>query len=108
HPYKTWQIAASWMYARKGNYYEYERRRRNPRIDEMPVLDDIIWDKTSLTLETHLYLFSNLRAFAKYSFNNVQGYDADEQSAQYYLDTFSPPYLHGKTQVLELGFNMGF
>ncbi len=108
HPYKTWQISASWMYARKGNYYEYERRRRNPRIDEMPVLDDIIWDKTSFTLETHLYLLSNLRAFAKYSFNNVQGYDADEQTAQYYLNTFSPPYLHGRTQVMELGFNLGF
>ena len=108
YPGRTIQLGASWTYARKGNYYEYIRGRRDPRIDQMPVLEDITWTKNQLALDATVFPLPNLRVFARYTISDVQGYEADEESAQYYLDLFSPSYLHGKNNILELGFGMGF
>jgi hypothetical protein len=108
YPAGTLELGASWVYARKGNYYEYIRGMRNPRIDELPVLQDIIWDKTSLTFDATLRPLPNLRVFARYALSDINGYDADGRTGQQYLDMFTPPYLHGKVNVLELGFGMGF
>jgi hypothetical protein len=108
YPFSTLQVSASWTYALKGNYYEYERGRRDPRIDELPVLGDITWDSNTLVFATQYNPLPNLRLFARYSFSNVQGYDVENRTAQQYLNMFSAPYLHGKTQTMELGFGMGF
>jgi len=107
YPLKTLQFAASYTHARKGNYYEYIRGQKNPKIDELPVLEDIIWEKKSLEFQLTYYALSNFRLFASYTFSNVTGKDADGRTAQYYLNRFSPKYLHGKHKILELGFGLG-
>ncbi len=108
YPISTLELAASWTHARKGNYYQYIRGARNPRIDEMPVLEEITWQKEQISFEALYRPLPNFRVFAKYTLSNIEGFDADEQSAQYYLNLFSSPYLHGKNNILELGFGMGF
>ncbi len=108
YPGSTFRLGASWTYARKGNHYEYIRGRRDPRIDQMPVLEDITWTKNQLALDATVFPLPNLRVFARYTLSDVQGYEADGESAQYYLNLFSPSYLHGKNNILELGFGMGF
>lgn len=108
YPGGTLQVGASWTYARKGNHYEYIRGRRDPRIDQMPVLEDITWTKNQLALDAVFYPLPNLRVFARYIFSDVQGFEADGEDAQYYLNLFSPQYLHGKNNILELGFGLGF
>jgi hypothetical protein len=50
----------------------------------------------------------NIRIFGKYTISNVQGYDVDGRTAQQYLNMFSAPYLHGKNNIFEMGFGMGF
>ena len=108
YPGSTFRLGASWTYARKGNHYEYIRGRRDPRIDQMPVLEDITWTKNQLAFDATVFPLPNLRVFARYTISDVQGYEADGESAQYYLNLFSPSYLHGKNNILELGFGMGF
>jgi hypothetical protein len=107
YPWRTLQFSASYTYARKGNYYEYIRGVRDPRLDELPVLDETIWDKRSLSFEVLMYPVSNFRIFTRLSFNDIQGYDIDERTGQLYLNIFTAPYLHGKTQILEFGFGLG-
>ncbi len=108
YPVQKLQVGISYIHARKGNYYEYVRGMRNPRIDELPVLKDIIWDNRSLQFQLMYYPLSNLRIFASYTFSNIQGKDADGKTAQEYLDMFSASYLHGKKQIAEIGFGLGF
>jgi hypothetical protein len=108
YPFSTLELGASWVQARKGNYYQYIRKRRNPRIDEMPVLQDITWTNHTLSLDAVYRPVANLRLFGRYSFSDIQGYEADGKDAAYYLRLFSPAYLHGKNNILELGFGLGF
>lgn len=108
YPYKTLQFGLSFIHARKGNYYEYIRGMKNPRIDELPVLQDIIWDHKSLGFHIRYYPVTNFRIFAGYTLSEVKGKDADGKTAEQYLDMFSAPYLHGKKYILEFGFGLGF
>ncbi len=108
YPWSTFELGASWSVARKGNYYQYLRKRRNPKIDEMPVLQDITWRNNSLAFDMMYRPLPNLRLFARYTLSDIQGFDVDNQSSQYYLNLFSSPYLHGSNKILELGFGMGF
>jgi len=108
YPYSTIELSASYVHAKKGNYYEYIRGMRDPRIDELPVLKDIVWENKSIHLGLTYYPVSNFRVFANYTISNIIGRDADGRSAQDHLDMFSPQYLHGKNNILEFGFGMGF
>jgi hypothetical protein len=108
YPLRNMELGASYVQARKGNYYRYIRKRRDPRIDEMPVLEEITWTNNTLALEAVYRPFSNTRIFGRYSFSDIQGYEVDQKPAQYYLKLFSSPYLHGKNNILELGFGIGF
>ena len=108
YPVSTLQLSASYTHARKGNYYEYIRGMRDPRIDELPVLEEITWESKVWLFSAQYNPLPNFRIFAKFSLNDVQGFPVDERTAQQYLNLFSPPYLHGKNRVLELGFGLGF
>ena len=108
YPAGTLQLSASYTYARKGHYYEYIRGMRNPRIDELPVLEEITWDCSSLVFAAQVNPLPNIRIFGKYTISNVQGYDVDGRTAQQHLNMFSAPYLHGKNNIFEMGFGMGF
>jgi hypothetical protein len=108
YPVSTLELTASYLQARKGNYYQYIRGARDPRIDEMPVLEEITWQNNSICFGALFRPVSNIRVFAKYTLSDIRGFEVDSRSAQYYLNLFSPSYLHGKHNILELGFGMGF
>ena len=108
YPISTLQLSASYTHACKGNYYEYIRGMRDPRIDELPVLEEITWESKVWLFSAQYNPLPNFRIFAKFSLNDVQGFPVDERTSQQYLNMFSPPYLHGKNRVLELGFGLGF
>jgi hypothetical protein len=108
YPIKTLILGVSLTHARKGNYYEYIRHQTNPRLDELPILDNIVWENKTLAFNATFYPISNTRIFINYIFSNTKGKDADGISAEDYLMMFGPDYLHGKTSTLELGFGIGF
>jgi hypothetical protein len=90
-----------------GNDYPYDYNLEIP-VDQFPILRDKSWDRESITLKVQYQPYANTRLFAEYSFNNINGYELDGKSAQYYLNKFSPSYLHGKTEGIIVGLGLGF
>jgi hypothetical protein len=46
--------------------------------------------------------------FAEFCNGDVQGYDADGNTAVYYLNLFTAPFYQGKTNTVSVGFALGF
>jgi hypothetical protein len=104
---KSIKIKAAYNYAYHGNDYEYDYNTPIP-VDEFPVLKEKTWSRQNLTFHAEIHPVHYLRLFTTVSFDQVKGYDIDGQSAQHYLDKFSPKHLHGNTTSFVLGFNIGF
>lgn len=101
------RIKLSYCYAAHGNDYKYDYSAPIP-VDELPMLKEKSWSHQNLTFRAEMFPVYNLRLFASIMFDQVKGYAIDGQSAQYYLDKFSPKYLHGNTRSLIVGFNLSF
>jgi len=80
----------------------------SPDVDKKPVMQDLTWRCSEIALRGRYEFVNNAYVFAGLIFGNVEGYDVDEQPAQYYLDRYSPALFQGKTTTLQAGFNFGF
>lgn len=107
NPYSTLQLKASYCYAMHGNDYPYNYDLPI-EVDEIPVLKEKSWAHNNLTFSASIRPLPNVNLFASYFLDNIKGYDLDNKPAQFYLDKFTPKYLHGKTNTFMLGFNIGF
>lgn len=103
---KSIKVKASYNYAVHGNDYAYDYNGPIP-VDELPVLKEKSWSRSSFMLHAEYFPVQHLRFFVSYCFDDVQGFDLDGKTAQDYLNKFSPAYLHGKTNSLIIGFNLG-
>ena len=106
-PVSSLQVSLSYLYAFKGNLYNYVYGSA-VKVDSNPVLQDKIWTNSTLSLCSEMLPVPNIRVFTELAYSNVQGYDVDGKKAVFYLNRFSPSYLHGKTLSVVLGFGMGF
>jgi len=104
--WRTLQMRISYTNAIHGNEYKYILG--TPPIDELPVLAEKSWSAQTISLRAEMLPLPNVRVFAEYALSDVKGYAIDGKPETYYLDRFSPQYLHGKTNTLVLGFGMGF
>ena len=87
------------------NDYVYDY---SPDVDKKPVMQDLTWRSNEVSLRGRYEFLNNAYVFAGVIFGDVEGYDADDQPGQYYLDRYSPALFHGKTTTLRAGFNIGF
>lgn len=87
------------------NDYTYDS---TPDQDTLPVMQDLTWRSSTLTLRGRYEFLNNAYVFAGLIFGNVEGYNVDDRPAQYYLDRFTPAIFQGKTTTLQIGFNFGF
>jgi hypothetical protein len=101
------RISASLSYtlAEHGNDYVYEPTNE---ITELPMLAEFCWKSTEIALKTSYQFVNSAYLFLEYSNRNVEGFDVDNQTAQYYLDKFTPAFFQGKTQTLAAGLLLGF
>ncbi len=99
------RFSLSYSYARHADDYEYII---NEPVDEYPVLNKNIWDKTSMKADLSYQFMYNCFFRFGYEFSDIQGYDVDGETAQEYLDMFSPEFHHGKNHIIHVGFNIGF
>ncbi len=106
-PFGTLQLTATYTHALKANIYEYKYGAEKP-LDSNPVLKDKTWANNTLSFRAEMMPMPNMRVFVEYSDSNIRGYDVDYKPAQYYLDRFTPEYLHGETQTITAGFAFGF
>jgi hypothetical protein len=104
-PLGTLQVTASYLYAWKGNLYDYVYGFPE---DTNPVLKDKTWSNKTLSFQAEMLLIPNLRIFSEYTNTNIRGYDVDGITALEYLNKFTPRYLQGKKNILKVGFNLGF
>ena len=106
-PWKTLQLKASYLYAVHGNEYVYNNHDSIP-VDQHPVLQDKTWTNNTLSFRAEMLPLTNIRVFAEFSHSTIKGYDIDGKSAQYYLNRFTPKYLHGDNNTIMVGFGIGF
>jgi hypothetical protein len=91
--------------ARHGNEYEYVDGGDAVRY---PILQDNTWTHVSHSLSASYEVFTNCHLSFEYLFSDIRGYDVDGQTAQYYLDRFTPEYFQGKKNTMMFRINIGF
>lgn len=106
-PLPKLKIKASYLQAIHYNENAYDPSN-DTQLDAYPVWQDKTWQNTTLTISASYELLSNVKARLVYEDSNIKGFDADDLSAQQYLDTFSPAFFHGHQQTLIFQFNIGF
>lgn len=104
-PVRGTTIFSNYTLARHGNEYEYIT---DDGAVSYPVMKDEIWKNQSFKIGAFYELFTGTILKASVLFSNITGSDADGQTAQYWVNRFTPPYLRGKQVTLEGGFSIGF
>lgn len=95
----------SYTFAQHANEYVYTLR---PDIADLPMLEDMTWESALIGFNANYQFINNGYLFFGFQSGNVRGFDVDDHSAQYYLDKFTAPFYHGKTNTFSIGFNIGF
>ena len=108
-PLRGLLIRAEAFCAQHGNEYPYlSSYESGLKGDELPVLQDIVWQNTTLSLTARWEFFHDWWLVATYAMSNIQGADADGRTAQQHLDMFTPKAFQGRNNVLTVGLNMGW
>ncbi|MBK7172923.1 MAG: hypothetical protein IPH84_06760 [Bacteroidales bacterium] len=104
-PVSRLYLSVSYTMAEHGNDYTYEPRND---ITELPMLEENCWQSKELTTKASYQFFNTAYIFIEFGQRNVEGFDLDGQTAQYYLDKFTPAFFQGETQTISTGFFLGF
>ena len=80
----------------------------SPDVTTKPVMQDLTWRNNRIGLQANYEFLNNANVFAGVIFGNNEGFDVDDQSAQYYLDKYSPALIQGNATTFRAGFNIGF
>jgi hypothetical protein len=120
-PIRGLDLNLSFMDAKHGNEYEYLRRDANradaiSKIISQPSLGDITWSNKTIGFNAQYEIFSNAYALINVTYSDIRGYDLTSrpingeirETAQGYLDMFTPGYLQGKNTTITVGFSIGF
>jgi hypothetical protein len=91
--------------ARHGNEYTYIDG--NTAV-AYPILQDNTWTSLSHSLVVSYEVFTNCHATLEYLFSDTRGYDVDGQTAEYYLNRFTPEFYQGKRNTFSFKINIGF
>ena len=73
-----------------------------------PILQDNTWTSISHSLVCSYEILTNCHITLEYLFSNTNGYDVDGQTADYYLDRFTPEFYQGKRNTFLFRINLGF
>ena len=95
-PIRGLNISASWTYAEKGDDIPYEYKQGFD-VTTIPMLQNIIWSNNQINFTARYELVSNCYLYLEY------------QRAQHSGDViYNPEFLHGGTNTLIAGINLGF
>ncbi len=104
-PLPYMKIQFNYTNAWHANEYQYVFGKT--KVDENPILKDKTWSSKITSFRIEYKPIHYIVLFAEYDRADIQGYEADGQTAEYYLKRFSPKYMHGKTNTVQIGFMMG-
>jgi len=103
-PIRGLRVELSYNYAQHFN--DYESAAGSPG-DKTPEMQDLTWQKNAFGLSGNYAILSNASLFAGIYFSNIQGFDVDEHSADYYLSRYTSEMFWGETVSGSLGFRFG-
>ncbi len=104
-PFSRFFARYAYTDARHGNEYKY--LDGNTAV-AYPILQDNTWTSISHSLLCAYEILTNCHIVLEYLFSNVQGHAADGQTAEYYLDRFTPEFYQGKKNTFQIRMNIGF
>ncbi len=104
-PFQRFYARYAYTNARHGNEYEYIDGNEAVAT---PILQDDTWTSVSHSLACSWEVLTNCHLSLEYRFSDILGYDVDGQTAQYYLDRFTPEYFQGKKNTFMFRVNVGF
>ena len=105
------------MNARHGNEYNYINVNNIIKpILSQPVLGDITWSNNTVGMNVQYEVVNNSYAFLNMAYSDIRGHNLTStpitgevrETAQGYLDLFTPAYLQGKNTTVTVGFSFGF
>jgi hypothetical protein len=123
-PIRGLDLKLSYVDAKHGNEFNYIRREANG-VDAtniflaQPQLGEISWSNQTIGFNAQYEVFNNAYVIVNIENSDIRGYDLTStpiagdssenlQTAQGYLDLFSPKYLQGKHTTVTVGFSFGF
>jgi len=114
-PIRGLDLNLSYMDAKHGNEYIYDRHAIDNIITQ-PSLGEITWSNQTVGFMAQYEFMNNAYAILNVAFSNIRGYNLNStpiagenrETAQGYLDLFTPAYLQGKKTTITAGFSLGF
>jgi hypothetical protein len=114
-PIRGLDMSLSYMDAKHGNEYIYDRKEISNIISQ-PALGEITWSNKTIGFNAQYEVINNAYALINVAYSDIRGYDLTSapiagevrKTAQGYLDLFTPSYLQGKNTTVTIGFSFGF
>jgi hypothetical protein len=116
-PIRGLDLSLSYTNAAHGNEYNYINVNSiiNPILSQ-PVLGSVTWSNNTVGLNARYEIVNNTYAVLNVSYSDIRGYNLTttpiagevRETAQGYLDLFTPSYLQGKNTTVTAGFSFGF
>jgi len=116
-PIRGLDVSLSYVDAKHGNEYDYVRDGHIiDNIISQPVLGEITWSNKTIGFNAQYEVVNNAYAFINVSYSDIRGYNLTStpiagevrETAQGYLDLFTPAYLQGINTTITVGFSFGF
>lgn len=95
----------SYTKAIHGGEYAYTH---DPDLTTHPWLTNLSWSSSIFEISAQYQFVNNAYLYVSYNYGNVEGFDLDGNTAQYYLNLFTPAFYQGRTNTISLGFAVGF
>jgi len=116
-PIRGLDLNLSYVDARHGNEYNYVRDGHAiDNIISQPALGDITWSNKTVGFNAQYEVVNNAYAVINVTYSDIKGYNLSStpipgevrETAQGYLNMFTPAYLQGKNTTVTVGFSFGF
>jgi len=116
-PIRGLDLSLSYVDAKHGNEYNYVRDGHAiENIISQPVLGEITWSNKTVGFNAQYEVTNNAYAIINVTYSDIRGYDLSStpiigevrETAQGYLNLFTPAYLQGKNTTVTVGFSFGF
>jgi hypothetical protein len=101
-------ITAGYALALKGKENPYAFISGGTPVDEYPFLDTITWQNQQISLNVSYEFAYNCKVDLTYIHSNTTSKSANNQTPDYYLQRYSPAFLHGRNNTFTLGLHFGF
>ena len=104
---KKIDFVLDYSYAMHGDDLQYTYLN-NYHPTAIPIRENKTWDCTIYQISVIKEFKDNIYLSMHYELSNIKGYANSINSAQYYLDRFTPSFYKGRNKIISMSCNIGF